>query len=111
MPLQVIDQHIESTPDIAGGKPRIAGHRITVQDIVIWHQHMGKSVDEICTGYDLGPADVHAALAFYFDNRAEIDKAIDDSDAFIETLRKSTPSVLENRLKNRFEPGRKKATG
>jgi len=23
---------------IAGGKPRIAGHRITVQNIVIWHK-------------------------------------------------------------------------
>lgn len=30
----VITQHIEITPGIAGGKPRIAGHRITVQNIV-----------------------------------------------------------------------------
>ena len=99
MAVQTIDRHIERTPDIAGGKPRIAGHRITVQDIAIWHQQMGKSVDEICAEHDLGPADVHAALAFYFDNREEIDKAIDDSDAFIKTLRKTTPSALEKRLK------------
>ncbi len=100
MPLLTIDQHIESTPDIAGGKPRIAGHRITVQDIVIWHQHMGQSVDEICLEHDLGPADVHAALAFYFDNRVDIDKTIADSDSFIKVLRKASPSVLEKKLKD-----------
>jgi hypothetical protein len=32
---QVLDRHIEITPGVAGGKPRIAGHRITVQNIVI----------------------------------------------------------------------------
>ena len=38
---------IEITPNISGGKPRIAGHRITVENIVIWHERMGKSVDEM----------------------------------------------------------------
>ena len=99
MPFQTIERHIEITPGIAGGKPRIAGHRITVRDIVIWHQHMGKSVDEICTGHGLGPAGVHAALAFYFDNREQTGKAIEDSEAFIKSLRKTTPSALEKRLK------------
>ena len=33
----VLTQHIEITPGVAGGKPRIVGHRITVQNIVIWH--------------------------------------------------------------------------
>jgi uncharacterized protein (DUF433 family) len=46
-----IDRHIEITAGIAGGKPRIAGHRITVQNIVIWHERMGKSIDEICVEY------------------------------------------------------------
>ncbi|MCZ8125840.1 MAG: DUF433 domain-containing protein, partial [Microcystis sp. LE19-114.1B] len=43
----VISQHIEITSGICGGKPRIAGHRIKVQDIVIWHERMGMSPDEI----------------------------------------------------------------
>ncbi len=30
----VLDRHIVITPDVAGGKPRIAGHRITVQNII-----------------------------------------------------------------------------
>lgn len=29
---EVSTTHIEVTPGVAGGKPRIAGHRITVQD-------------------------------------------------------------------------------
>ncbi len=31
---KTLDSHIEITPGISGGKPRIAGHRITVQNIV-----------------------------------------------------------------------------
>ena len=99
MTIQGLDRHIECSPGIAGGKPRISGHRITVQDIAIWHQRMGKSVEEICADHNLGLADVHAALAYYFDHQQEIDRGINESDAFVATLRGSTPSVLEKRLK------------
>lgn len=36
----VLDRSIEMTVGIAGGSPRIAGHRLTVQNIVIWHERM-----------------------------------------------------------------------
>lgn len=96
-----LDQHLETTPGIAGGKPRIAGHRITVQDIVIWHERMGKSVDEIAAEHDLRIADVYAALAYYFDHRAEIDEALRSSEAFVESLRQETPSKLWKKLQDR----------
>jgi uncharacterized protein (DUF433 family) len=89
-----LDQHIEMTPGIAGGKPRIAGHRITVQNIALWHERLGKSVDEIAAEYDLSLADVYAALAYYFDHRAEIDRDIEESRAFVESSRRHTPSKL-----------------
>jgi uncharacterized protein (DUF433 family) len=57
--------HIDITPGIAGGKPRIAGHRITVQNIVVCHERLGRSADEIATEYDLSLADVYAALTYY----------------------------------------------
>jgi uncharacterized protein (DUF433 family) len=95
----VLDRHIEITPGIAGGKPRIAGHRITVQNIVIWHERIGKSVDEICSEYGLTLADVYAALAYYFDHKAEIDRSIEEHEDFVAELRKRTPSVLERKLK------------
>ena len=99
MTAQVLDRHIEVTPGVAGGKPRIAGHRITVQNIVIWHERVGKSVDEISAEYDLTLADVYAALAYYFDHRDEIDQSIDESKAFVQALRKGAPSILEQKLK------------
>jgi uncharacterized protein (DUF433 family) len=93
-----LDRHIEITPGIAGGKPRIAGHRITVDDVAVWHERLGMSVDEIASEYDLTPADIHAALAYYFDHREEIDASIAASQAFAEALRKRTPSKLRQRL-------------
>ena len=51
MSIAVIQEHIEITPGVCGGKPRIAGHRIRVQDIVVWHEQMGMSPDEILHHY------------------------------------------------------------
>jgi uncharacterized protein (DUF433 family) len=96
--MKTLDQHIEMTPDVAGGKPRIAGRRITVQDIVIWHERLGKSADEIANEYDLSLADIYAALAYYFDHRQDIDRAIVESNAFIETLKQGIPSKLSQKL-------------
>lgn len=98
MSMSPLRQHIELTPGICGGKPRIAGRRITVQNVVAWHERMGKSVDEIATDYDLSLADVHAALAFYFDNRATLDAAIDEDRELVETLKRQTPSKLAQKL-------------
>ena len=93
-----LDQHIEITPGIVGGKPRIAGHRIAVENIVIWHERMGKCADEIAAEYDLSLSDVYAALAYYSDHRAEIDKSMEESEAFVEKLRRRTPAKLLERL-------------
>jgi uncharacterized protein (DUF433 family) len=90
--------HVEMTPGVAGGKPRIAGHRIAVQDVVVWHERLGLSADEIATEYGLSLADVYAALAYYYDHREEIDRAIRADEAFVAELRKHTPSRLKARL-------------
>ncbi|MGB4780873.1 DUF433 domain-containing protein [Candidatus Methylomirabilis sp.] len=98
MATKTLDQHIEVTPGIVGGKPRIAGHRITVQNIVIWHERIGKSVDEIVSEYDLTLADVYAALAYYYDHRSDIDHDIEESKAFSKALKESIPSKLKQKL-------------
>jgi uncharacterized protein (DUF433 family) len=95
----VLDRHIAITPDIAGGKPHVVGHRITVQNIVIWHERMGLSADEIATEYNLTLADVYAALAYYYDHQAEIDRAIREDEAFVEALRQVTRSKLPEKLR------------
>jgi uncharacterized protein (DUF433 family) len=93
-----LDQHIEATPGVVGGKPRIAGHRITVQNIAIWHERMSISADQIAAEYGLTHAEVYAALAYYYDHRAEIDEAIRADDAFVAELRRCTPSPLSEKL-------------
>jgi uncharacterized protein (DUF433 family) len=108
MNMKTIDQHIEITPGVAGGKPRIAGRRIKVQDIAVWHERLGWSVDDIASEYDLTLAEVYAALAYYFDHRSEIDRDLAEGDAFVKELRKRTPSKLAAKLrkaKNRGSTG------
>ena len=60
---------------------------------------MNKSADEICAEYDLTLADVHAALAYYFDHRDEIDQSIEEREAVVDALRGRAPSMLEKKLK------------
>lgn len=94
-------KHIVSSPDVAAGKPRIDGRRITVQNIAVWHEQLGYSVDEIATQYDLTLAEVYGALAYYFDHKDEIDEAIAKSDAFVDSLQRQTPSRLARKLYER----------
>jgi uncharacterized protein (DUF433 family) len=88
---------IVQTPHILGGKPRIAGHRISVQDIVIWHEHMGLSSDTIAAKYDLALDDVNAALQYYMDHSDEIEKSIQADAAFVAESRRQQPSILKAR--------------
>ncbi|NJP09664.1 MAG: DUF433 domain-containing protein [Leptolyngbyaceae cyanobacterium RU_5_1] len=98
----VISEHIEITPGVCGGKPRIAGHRIRVQDIVIWYEHLGMSPDEIVYHYpSITLADVHAALVYYYDHLEEIRQMIHESEMFASKLAAETPSILQRKLKER----------
>jgi uncharacterized protein (DUF433 family) len=102
---KTLDAHIEITPGIAGGRARIAGHRIRVQDVAIWHEEMRMTAVEIAKEYDLTLADVHAALAYYYDHRQEIDKDIADADAFVEAMKQKYPSRLTEKLKGKLDAG------
>src|SRR5882757_5718759 len=67
-----LNQHITQTPGICGGKPCIAGSRIRVQDIYVWHELQSRSVEEIITKFpQLTHADVYAALTYFWDNRQD----------------------------------------
>ena len=91
--------HIEATPGVAGGSPRIVGHRITVQNIVIWHERLGISPDEIANEHDLSLGDVHAALTYYFDHREEIDQSIEEDEEFVAALERHHVSPLTRKLR------------
>lgn len=96
----VISEHIEITPGVCGGKPRIAGHRIKVQDVVIWHERMGLCPDEIVSQHPgITLADVYAALAYYYDHLEEIRQQIREDEAYARELQTQTPSLVQQKLK------------
>ena len=96
---QTITEHIETTVGVCGGRPRIAGHRIRVQDIVVWHECQGQSADEIVARFpQLTLADVHAALAYYFDHREQIRQQIEDDKRLAQELQGKSPSKLAAKL-------------
>ncbi len=97
-----ISEHIEITPGTCGGRPRIAGHRIRVQDIVAWHENQGYTAEEIVAVYPtITLSDVYAALAYYYDHREEIRKNIEDDDKFVEEMMAKTPSKLLQKIMSR----------
>ena len=83
------------TPGVCGGKPRIAGTRIRVEDVVVWHELQGKSSNEIVSDFpQLSLADVHAALTYYFDHREEIQRQMREAREFAATMKASIPSKV-----------------
>lgn len=97
--VSVVAEHIEITPGVCGGKPRIAGHRIRVEDVVVWHEQMGLSPDEIVSQYpSITLADVYAALAYYHDHFEEIRQQLQDDASFASEMKRRTPSLLQQKL-------------
>lgn len=77
---------IISTPNICGGRPRIAGHRITVHNIAV-DSNAGITPETIITERpQLTLAQVYAALAFYYANKEIIDAEIAAEDEEFDTL-------------------------
>ena len=46
---ETANQYIEITPGVCRGKPLIVGHRVTVANIVVWRECLGKGADELAT--------------------------------------------------------------
>ena len=79
------------TPGTCGGKPRIAGTRIRVRDVVEWTDR-GQTPYEIVAAFpQLSLGDVHGALAFYHDNRAFVDRLIREDDEYVERMMRERP--------------------
>jgi uncharacterized protein (DUF433 family) len=102
--MKTLDERIASRPGVLGGKPCIAGRRIAVEHIVVRHQHLGWSPDEIAIDYDLELADVYAALAYYFAHREEMDRAFEAGRDLVRRLHEGAPSLLEEKLDLRARP-------
>jgi uncharacterized protein (DUF433 family) len=100
--VDVIQDQIEIVEGAGGPKPRLAGTRIRVVDIAVWHEKQGMSAAQIVQEYpQLTLADVYAALAYYWDHRDEIEGRAAEDAAFEEECRRQYPSVLQDKLRQR----------
>src|SRR5215471_11548538 len=92
-------ERITKTPGVCGGRACIAGHRVRVLDIVIWHEQQDMTPDEIVSQIpSITLADVHAALAYYYDHREEIQEEIRHESGQGEEFRRNNPSLLYSKL-------------
>lgn len=86
--------HIVRTPGVVSGRPRIAGSRVRVSDIVAKRYFQGFAPEEIA-GEDVYPwvslADVYAALAYYCDHKDEIDAEFEEDDKLFDELLRQYP--------------------
>ena len=79
--------YIVQDKGICGGKPRIEGTRMKVQHIALEYVHMGLSLEEICKSHPhLNRAQIHAALSYYYEHDAEIERDIKDDEEFAKRM-------------------------
>ena len=89
------------------GVARVEGTRLKVKHLVGVMQANNLSSKELCDGYpDFKPASIHAALAYYYDHREQIDAEIRADEEFADRCRAESPNrltreMLEKRLQAR----------
>ncbi|MCY4017949.1 MAG: DUF433 domain-containing protein [Chloroflexi bacterium] len=67
---------IYRNPEVRGGRPCLVGTGLRVIDIVMAMQFGNRSPEQMAEDYQVSLAKVHAALAFYYENKEEIDEDI-----------------------------------
>jgi uncharacterized protein (DUF433 family) len=99
-PASIEKVHVTRIPGVCGGKPCIAGTRIRVWDVFVWHELEGKTPAEIVSLFpQLTLADVHAAMAYFWDHETEIRAGIARGETFAEELRRRQgPSKMDRFL-------------
>ena len=94
-------QHVAVAPDVCGGRPCVAGTRVRVVDVWQCYELEKMSVAEVIEQYpQLTPADVHAAMAYFWDHEAEIRRRMEEDDAYVEAMAKKHDM---DRLRRRAE--------
>lgn len=74
-------KYIVTDPEIYGGRPIIAGHRIAVE-------------------FPLTLAQIHAALAYYYDNREALDHQLAEDEARLAAYAEQDHSPIMERLRS-----------
>ena len=94
---------------VEGGTLRVGNSRVSL-DSVVYEFSRGENAIQIQESYpSLSQADIHAAIAYYLHNRAEVDDYIKRREVLREELRAkySTPGLREKLLARRGKPPEK----
>jgi uncharacterized protein (DUF433 family) len=63
-------------PHVRNGKPCIAGTGLRVTDVAIATIFHERTPSQIASDYDISLAQVHAALAYYYEHKDDLDEDI-----------------------------------
>ena len=78
---------IVSNPKVRSGRPTLKGRSIMVEDVVLVMRHQVETPAEAAEWFSISLAEVHAALAYYYQNQAAIDNRIEERIANLEAAR------------------------
>lgn len=77
MPAQMLPiESVVTDPEVRGGQPVIVGTTLRVSDLAAYHTLAGLTPEQLSVQFELDLARVHAALAYYYDNKVAIDDEI-----------------------------------
>lgn len=94
-------KYIVIDPDVLGGRPTIAGHRIGVIHVATWIQQ-GMAAEEIATEFGISLAEVYAALAYYYDHRDELERQAAADDARLAAYAAGDSSALAEQIRTQL---------
>ncbi len=98
----VLIDHIVLDSD---GKARIRDRGVKVRVLAEWY-NAGSTVQELCESLELTPAQVHAALSYYYDHKAEMDEVTRANKELLKTNGRSLEGFrreIEARQQNKRE--------
>jgi uncharacterized protein (DUF433 family) len=97
-------EYIVKTPGFRDGEPHFAGRHLAVETVVNAYVNGGLSIEDIVRGYDLTPAQIYAALSYYYDHQDEIRAIWQEHERITDRL---VPSAAERATNERLAAKRK----
>ncbi len=79
--------YVECRPGTCGGIPVIRGTRFPVRSVAVYVLRLGMTPEEMVRDWPhLSLAQIHGALAYYYDHKAEIDRSVRDNERAMKRL-------------------------
>jgi uncharacterized protein (DUF433 family) len=85
-------EYVVSDPEVRGGQPLVAGTTLRVSDLAAYHTLAGLTPEQLSVQFELDMARVHAALAYYYQNKSAIDAEIRSNADLSEVFRQRLAS-------------------